>query len=55
MPAFIALGDLFWFAAGFAICWFFKDPLTKLFLGTKAFSDKLRAKADAISAAVKKG
>ena len=53
MPAFIALGDVFWFAAGFAVCWFFKDPIMKFFLGAKSFAEKLEAKAAAVRAAVK--
>lgn len=53
MPTFIALGDLFWFAAGGAVVWFFKDPILKFVLGAKSFADKLEAKADAIKAAVK--
>ena len=48
MTALVLLGGAMIFAAGFAVCWFFKDPLTKFFLGAKAFSDKLRAKADAL-------
>lgn len=40
------------FALGFAMCWFFKDPLLKSFLGAKAFAAKLEAKAKAIKAAL---
>ncbi len=40
------------FAAGFAVCWFFKDPLMKAALGAQAFATKLEAKAKAIKAAL---
>ena len=53
MSALISLGDLAFFAGGFAVCWFFKDQITKLFLGAKAFADKLDAKARAIRDAAK--
>ncbi|MCA1400043.1 hypothetical protein [Bradyrhizobium sp. BRP56] len=47
------LGDILVFIGGFAVCWVFKDQIIKLFLGAKAFADKLDAKAKAIRDAVK--
>jgi hypothetical protein len=44
--------DAIVFAAGFAACWFGKDPLTKLVLGAETFAKSLEAKAAAIKAAV---
>ena len=42
------------FVAGGAVIWFFRTPIEKLVIGANALSAKLRAKADAISAAAKK-
>lgn len=47
------LGDICVFIAGGALVWFGKDSITKLFLGAKAFADKLDAKAKAVRDAVK--
>lgn len=44
--------DIAVFCAGFAACWFGKDPITKLVLGAKTFAQKLEAKAAAIRAAL---
>jgi hypothetical protein len=44
--------DIAVFCAGFAACWFGKDPITKLFLGTQIFAQKLEAKAKALRAAL---
>lgn len=42
------------FAAGFAVCWFFKPTVQKWVLGVNALSAKLHAQADALTAAAKK-
>jgi hypothetical protein len=54
MSAFVSLGDVAFFAGGFAVCWFFKPQIQKLVLGANALSAKLHAQADALTAAAKK-
>jgi hypothetical protein len=41
-------GDVLVFAAGFAVCWFFKDPVTKMITGTENFVKSLEAKIAAL-------
>lgn len=53
MTTLTIIGDLFILAGGIAIGVIFKDPAMKLFLGSKALSDRLRAKADAIEKALR--
>lgn len=49
-----AMIDIVWFAAGGALVWFYKDSLVKWWKGAEKFAQDLKAKADAISSAVKK-
>lgn len=49
-----AVIDIFWFAAGGALIWFFKPTIQKWVIGANALSAKLHAQADAIAAAAKK-
>lgn len=44
--------DAIVFAAGFAACWFSKDRITKLVVGSEAFAKSLEAKAAALKAAI---
>ena len=41
-----AVIDLFWFAAGFAVCWFFREPVTVWYKGAEdyvgALNDKIK-------------
>jgi hypothetical protein len=46
--------DILWFVAGGALVWFCKDALIKYWKGAEKFAQDLKAKADAISSAVKK-
>jgi hypothetical protein len=46
------LFDVIVFAAGFAACWFGKDPITKAIVGAENFAKALEAKAAAVKAAV---
>ena len=46
------LFDVIVFAAGFAACWFGKDPITKAIVGTENFAKALETKAAAVKAAV---
>jgi hypothetical protein len=50
----VILGDVAAFVGGGAFIWFFKERIQGLVIGANALSAKLRAKADAISAAAKK-
>ena len=52
MTAFVSLGDVGFFAGGFALCWFFKLPIQKLVLDANTLASKLHAQANAISATV---
>ena len=47
-----AVIDLFWFAGGFAACWYGKDLVVKWWTGAAAFAASLEAKAAAIKAAL---
>ncbi len=40
--------DIFVFAAGFAACWFCRDPLLKLVSGTEALINLLKARVAAL-------
>jgi hypothetical protein len=44
--------DAIVFAAGFAACWFGKDPIVKIVIGTENFVKSLEAKTAAIKAAL---
>ena len=46
------LFDIIVFIAGFAACWFGKDPITKAVVGTENFAKALETKAAAAKAAV---
>jgi hypothetical protein len=46
------LFDVIVFAAGFAACWFGKDPVVRLVVGAENFVKSLEAKAAAIRAAL---
>ena len=46
------LFDIAVFAAGFAACWFGKDPIVKTVVGAEAFVKVLEAKIAAVKAAV---
>lgn len=50
----MAIIDIFVFVAGFAACWYGKDWFVKKWKGAETFAADLKAKADAISSAVKK-
>ena len=54
MTTLTIIGDLAILASGIAIGVIFKDPVMKLFLGSKALSERLRAKADALIEAARK-
>jgi len=52
MAGVFAMVDLLWFAAGFAVCWHFKDwfvgvgrKLVAWWKGAKSYADVLEAKA----------
>jgi hypothetical protein len=49
-PIFLAIAAL---VGGYALCWFTKDKVQAAMLGAAAFEAKLRAKIDALKAAVK--
>lgn len=54
MSAWVPIFGVSCFAAGGAVVWFAKEPIQKLVLGAEATAARLRAKADAIRAAVQK-
>jgi hypothetical protein len=49
-----AMIDILWFAGGFAVCWFFREPVTKFYKGAEDYAGALKDKAEAILSAVKK-
>lgn len=46
MFAWFAMIDIFWFSAGFAVCWFFREPVTVWYKGVEdqigALNDKIQ-------------
>jgi hypothetical protein len=49
-----AIVDIFWFAGGFALCWYARDPVTRWYKGAEDYAGALKDKAEAILKAVKK-
>ena len=45
-----AVIDIFWFAAGFAICWFFREPVTVWYKGAEDQIGKLNDKIQTLKA-----
>lgn len=43
-----AIVDIFWFAGGFALCWFFREPVTKWYKGVEDYAGALKDKAEAL-------
>jgi hypothetical protein len=41
------------FAAGFAVCWFLKDRITQLVVGSETFAKSLETTAAALKAAIR--
>jgi hypothetical protein len=41
------------FAAGFAACWFLKDRITQLVVGSETFAKSLETKAASLKAAIR--
>ncbi len=49
-----AMIDIVWFAAGFAVCWFFREPVTRWYKGAEDYWGALKDKAESALNAVKK-
>jgi len=49
-----AVIDLFWFAAGFAVCYFFREPVVRWYKGAEDYYGALKDKAEAMLNSVKK-
>jgi len=47
-----AFFDAVVFSAGFAACWFSKDKITQLVIGSESFAKSLEARAAVIKAAI---
>lgn len=45
--------DAIMVSGGYAACWFTKDAVTKVVVGTEAFAASVQAKATALKAAIK--
>jgi hypothetical protein len=41
------------FSAGFAVCWFLKDRIARVVIGSETFAKALEAKAAALRAAIR--
>jgi len=49
-----AVIDIFWFAAGGAAVWFFREPITRWYKGAEDYAGMLKDKAEVILNSVKK-
>lgn len=49
-----AMVDILWFAAGFALCWYAREPVTLWYKGAEDYAGALKDKAEAVLKAVKK-
>jgi hypothetical protein len=49
-----AVIDLFWFAAGFALCYFFREPVVRWYKGAEDYYGAMKDKAESILNSVKK-
>lgn len=49
-----AMIDVLYFAGGFALCWFAREPVTKFYKGAEDYAGMLKDKAESIINAAKK-
>lgn len=54
MTFWVIVGDILCAAGGGAIVWFFKEPIQKAWYGSERMAARLRARAEAIAAAIKR-